>query len=223
MRSHKTPAWLNTGTKIMPLGDSITEGWPSDCGGYRAFLYNMFVEEDIPVDFVGSLDFHSENLADKNHEGHAGWTTLELASGRESKAECAPEWVRRYDPAIVLLIAGTNDLFYTNEAEEIANNYMALLASIRAAKPGIVVIAGTIPPICYNMPSYNNTATQANNLIRGSISSLADNNVILCDTNSALIFADISQDGIHINARGDGNRKIAEAFFVKIKSVLESL
>ncbi|HEX9060246.1 MAG TPA: GDSL-type esterase/lipase family protein, partial [Clostridia bacterium] len=87
--------------KVMLLGDSITTGYPST-GGYRPFLWDLFCEKKIKVDFVGSRSGGPPELPDKDNEGHGGWTALQLAEG-------VKEWVDEYKPDTVLLMAGTND------------------------------------------------------------------------------------------------------------------
>ena len=60
--------------RIMPLGDSITEG-SGAAGGYRLPLYIALTNAGYNVDLVGS---HASNTApglgpETHHEGHGGW------------------------------------------------------------------------------------------------------------------------------------------------------
>ena len=42
--------------RYMPLGDSITDGYPGEQGGYRTLLWQLLVQRDgDKIDFVGSL------------------------------------------------------------------------------------------------------------------------------------------------------------------------
>ena len=63
-------------TRIMPLGNSITEGYldgmidPEERVGYREKLYSDLVDEGYDIDFVGSLN--QGLFADPWHEGQSG-------------------------------------------------------------------------------------------------------------------------------------------------------
>ena len=70
--SSTTTSAGSTITKIMPLGDSITDGL-TVAGGYRIKLWSSIQNLGITIDFVGSLSNGPAELGDKNHEGHSGW------------------------------------------------------------------------------------------------------------------------------------------------------
>ncbi|MBW1798142.1 MAG: hypothetical protein JRJ21_07025 [Deltaproteobacteria bacterium] len=106
-------------TRIMPLGDSITEGFnsgeldPDRQVSYRKALWDKLIAAGYDVDFVGSLDSGSALFADPDHEGHNGWTDDEIVNGRpitEPDAGKLDEWLNDRRPDIVLLHIGTNDL-----------------------------------------------------------------------------------------------------------------
>src|SRR3982751_4842369 len=60
------------GVRVMPLGDSITEGTQVP-GGYRIGLWQRVSSNGYRVDFVGSQFNGPSNLGDHDHEGHPGW------------------------------------------------------------------------------------------------------------------------------------------------------
>ncbi len=62
----------NGGVRVMPLGDSITDGITVP-GAYRIGLWQRFVNDGYKVDFVGSLSNGPAALGDHDHEGHSGW------------------------------------------------------------------------------------------------------------------------------------------------------
>src|SRR5512139_1700018 len=62
----------NGGVRIMPLGDSITDGTQVP-GGYRIGLWQRLAATGHRVDFVGSQFNGPANLGDHDHEGHPGW------------------------------------------------------------------------------------------------------------------------------------------------------
>src|SRR6266487_3353076 len=62
----------NGGVRVMPLGDSITDGIQVP-GGYRIRLRQRMVAAGFRVDYVGTLFNGPSNLGDHDHEGHPGW------------------------------------------------------------------------------------------------------------------------------------------------------
>jgi hypothetical protein len=68
----------NGGVRVMPLGDSITDGVGMGGGGYRVGLWQRFTQGGYRVDFVGSLFNGPSNLGDHDHEGRSGWRIDQL-------------------------------------------------------------------------------------------------------------------------------------------------
>ena len=62
----------NGGVRVMPLGDSITDGFNVP-GGYRINLWQRLAAGGYTVDFVGSGFNGPAGLGDHDHEGHSGW------------------------------------------------------------------------------------------------------------------------------------------------------
>ena len=62
----------NGGVRVMPLGDSITEGTQVP-GGYRIGLWQRLAAAGYRVDFVGTQFNGPAALGDHDHEGHPGW------------------------------------------------------------------------------------------------------------------------------------------------------
>lgn len=84
----------------MPMGDSITE-WQCNNesqGGYRGFLGDA-LHSKLSFDFVGS------QYGCGNHEGHSGWTIAQLQG-------IASGVLTAHAPDVVMVQAGTNDLFF---------------------------------------------------------------------------------------------------------------
>ncbi|NJK34455.1 MAG: hypothetical protein HC919_05605 [Oscillatoriales cyanobacterium SM2_2_1] len=54
--------------RVMPLGDSITDGFNVP-GGYRNFLLPALQERGYPIEFVGSKRNGLTESAEQNHEG----------------------------------------------------------------------------------------------------------------------------------------------------------
>ncbi len=111
--------------KIMPLGNSITQGLHIDwrpgyyarLNSYRRPLWFKLQTAGVSVDFIGSLTEtdNSSGLStpdpdfDLDHEGHSGWRVDELLYGQWGGPGLS-SWVTMNVPDAVLLHVGTNDL-----------------------------------------------------------------------------------------------------------------
>jgi lysophospholipase L1-like esterase len=113
--------------KIIPLGDSITQGITSGVPdetfqvSYRKALYDRLEAVGYRINdeiFVGSL-FSGESVPDfdPDHDGHPGWRTDEIVNGRiaDPSAGKLDEWLIAETPNIILLHIGTNDISGDNE------------------------------------------------------------------------------------------------------------
>ncbi len=99
--------------RIMPLGDSITQGvetvtsvaGPPEAQriAYRKQLVDRLTADGYAVDMVGSLsDGAAAGLVDSEHEGHGGETTQFIANN-------VTGYLTASKPDVVLLHIGTND------------------------------------------------------------------------------------------------------------------
>ncbi|MEX2162818.1 MAG: GDSL-type esterase/lipase family protein [Sulfuricaulis sp.] len=115
LSSSMATAWiLNNGkVRIMPLGDSITEGTGDPNGvGYRRRLFQQLeaLVGTGRVDFVGSLASGNPPDFDLNHEGHGGWCDDSPCSGGFGNIKDSVQGFLSGNPTdIVLLHIGTND------------------------------------------------------------------------------------------------------------------
>lgn len=97
--------------RIMPLGDSITQGKSSGVDdemqqvAYRRDLWHSLQANGYPVDFVGSLTHGAHYTPiegfDAEHEGHPGFSAWQLASGTY-------DWLSANPADVILVHAGTN-------------------------------------------------------------------------------------------------------------------
>jgi lysophospholipase L1-like esterase len=121
---------------VMPFGDSITAGIGDPAGGgYRCTLKTMLAAQGQTIDYVGSAA--SGPCTDNQHEGHSGWTIAQLTA-------IAADRVTAYQPDVVLLMAGTNDL-KLGQTAGINDRLGALIDTIHAARPDTTIIVSTIP------------------------------------------------------------------------------
>jgi lysophospholipase L1-like esterase len=97
--------------KIMPVGDSITYGYSSTgVTAYRRLLYLDLSDSGWSVDFVGNLENGSPNDFDRDHEGHPGWTAVNVGDYIYGWLE-DQDGISDQEPVkIVALHIGTNDI-----------------------------------------------------------------------------------------------------------------
>ena len=112
------PTTAGTACAILPLGDSITEGWlpTGGVGGYRVELFSKAVLAGKNITFVGSqTSSNAPNTVEnqtfpKKHEGHDGYT-IDTGSGNSGiSGSITDQAMANYHPNIVLLMIGTNDV-----------------------------------------------------------------------------------------------------------------
>ncbi|MBN1980822.1 MAG: hypothetical protein JW795_04785 [Chitinivibrionales bacterium] len=111
--------------RVMPLGNSETYGWerkpplyisgypPTESIGYRYWLWKLFQDTDLTIDFVGpfhngSLRFFSGNF-DPDHAGFSGITTRQLYYLLMNYNQNGPLLIQ-YPTDVLLIHIGTNDI-----------------------------------------------------------------------------------------------------------------
>ena len=139
-----------TACKIMPFGDSITDGYNADTpGGYRVELFRLAHSAGKNITFVGS-GYNGPDTVDgapfpHNHEGHSGWTIAPEGS-RSGISTLVSTVMPKYTPDIVLLMIGTNDAIDNYDMANAPTRLTALIDSIYAQLPNIlIVVAEPIP------------------------------------------------------------------------------
>ncbi|MBD3289895.1 DUF4038 domain-containing protein, partial [candidate division KSB1 bacterium] len=153
--------------KIMPLGDSITQGelqiFNSDPpkayhsnerligpradgalgiletnGGYRIPLTQILADAGWDLDMVGERDFGGGN-----HEGYPGYMTSDIIP-------LLPDILDANNPDIVLLHIGTNDLPFPIDADSCFQNIRIIIDMIHEFNPTVKVILAQIIPCLQN-------------------------------------------------------------------------
>jgi len=199
----------NGGVRVMPLGDSITDGL-SVPGGYRIDLWQKLVAGGYTVDFVGSLSNGPASLGDHDHEGHSGWTIAQIDAN-------IVNWLRTYTPHTILLHIGTNDMYGSDPAGA-PSRLSTLIDHITAQAPQSELFVATIIPLsCCDA-----TVRTFNAQIPGIVTSKANagKHVHLVAMYNALTTADLA-DGVHPNA--GGYSKMATVWYNALRSVPGSL
>jgi len=125
----------------MPLGSSSTVGAGSPAtAGFRGPLESMLRRDGLAYDMVGSQQSGPPWMADRDHEGHGGWTMARMQP-------LVAGWVARQHPDVVLLQVGTNDLNTGTSAADTAQRLNRMLDTIHAVSPAFVVVAGVWAPL----------------------------------------------------------------------------
>jgi lysophospholipase L1-like esterase len=206
--------------KIMPLGDSLTNGTGTE-SGYRLRLWNEMTAAGYSIDYVGTLDTNGcAALPDWDHEGHPGFNVDNIANGWSTvpgiDTYLAPGV---YDPDIILLMVGTNDTWENNDFAHVGDRLDDLITRISGPdglQPDAHLIVATIPPqktYDYNTDWYNQQLVP---IVNGHV---ADGwNVTLVDMYNALDSSDFGGDGVH--PLQSGYNKMADVWFEGIQAVL---
>ncbi|MEU1753104.1 cellulose binding domain-containing protein [Micromonospora matsumotoense] len=197
----------NGGVRVMPLGDSITDGFNVP-GGYRIELWQRLVADGYRVDFVGSMFNGPSNLGDHDHEGHSGWTISQVDAN-------VVNWLRTTTPRTVLLHIGTNDMYNASGAPA---RLSTLIDKITSTAPNADVFVATIIPRNGTESAVRTFNAAIPGIVQSKVS--AGKRVHLVDMFSAVGTADLA-DGIHPNATG--YRKMATTWYNALRAVPGSL
>jgi lysophospholipase L1-like esterase len=204
------PGESNGGVRIMPLGDSITDGYTPYPGGYRVRLWQLLAAGGYTIDFVGSQTNGPAELGDHDHEGHPGWRIDQLDANIAT-------WLGQSDPRTILLLIGTNDL---NQNHDIANapaRLSGLIDHIQALKPQSFLFVATIPP---QSNATLEARVEAYNAAIPSVVAQKGPHVRLVKMYNALTTADLA-DGIHPTKAGYD--KMAAVWYDALRTVPAAL
>ncbi len=194
--------------RIMPLGDSITQG-NFRYDSYRRPLWHQLKAAGLNVDFVGSQT--RNHIAgppradfDRDHEGHWGWTINQILERLDG-------WARAAKPDAVLMHLGTNDLFKGDDAETIARELAEVVAVLRAANPRVAIFLAELIPARGAEPAY----APVNARIR-ALAALGteDSPVTIVDMFTGFDVDAHTYDGVHPNAAGEAF--LAERWFAAL-------
>ncbi len=138
---------------ILPFGDSITDGFPAENGGYRVELFHRSLLAAKHVTFVGSLangPLMVDNVAfPPNHEGHSGFS-IDPAPNNLTPGGISPlanGAIATYHPNIILLLIGTNDVNRSIDLANAPTRLAALVDRIIADAPNALLAVGQLIPI----------------------------------------------------------------------------
>ena len=194
---------------IVALGDSTTAGTP-------AFKSPI----EAPPDGAGNVESQYAYWLMKTH---ADWRVLNRGVNGERSDQIRarfPRDVLAATPAVVVILAGVNDIYQGRSAESVERELEAMYDAARAAR--IPVVAATIVPY--------NTATADQNARMHAVNAwireyAAGHGIVFCDTRAAVTAPGApdqlvsSPDNLHPSP--DGYRLMAIALEPAIKRALE--
>jgi lysophospholipase L1-like esterase len=199
----------NGGVRVMPLGDSITDGFNVP-GGYRINLWKRLAAGGYKVDFVGSAFNGPAALGDHDHEGHPGLRIDQLDAN-------VVGWLQNSNPHTILLHIGTNDMAQNYDIANAPVRLSALIDKIRANAPSAELFVAQITPSSDPTLEFR---VQAYNAAIPGIVAQKDARTHLVDMHSAITTADLA-DSVHPNS--SGYDKMAARWFSVLQSVPGSL
>ncbi len=184
--------------KIMPLGDSITVGYPG-LEGYRRSLSQNLISSGFSVDFVGSQK--SGIGFDNDNEGHLGNYTNEIRDN-------VIGWLNSNPADIVLLHIGTNDIQEGQDPAAVVAEVEATLHNIAQwevnhSQPVTVILARII------LRSVDQSLNETTKTFNNALQTMAQNRIasgdkiVVVDMENALNYStDMTSDGVHPNFAG---------------------
>jgi lysophospholipase L1-like esterase len=199
----------NGGVRVMPLGDSITDGFNVP-GGYRIGLWQRLANAGRTTDFVGTGFNGPAALGDHDHEGHSGWRIDQLDANITG-------WLRTANPRTILLHIGTNDIGQNYDVGNAPARLSTLIDHIRTLAPNVELFVAQVTPTA---DAANEVKTQTFNAALPGIVAQKGPLTHLVDMHSALTTADLA-DGLHPNA--GGYDKMAARWYAALQSVPGSL
>jgi uncharacterized repeat protein (TIGR02543 family) len=189
-------------SKIMPLGDSITVGYPGypDLDGYRKSLSLDLSNFGLGVDFVGSQK--NGTFLDNDNEGHLGYEANQIRDN-------VMGWLNNNPASIVLLHIGTNDIENGQGASAIVAEVASTLDNIdqwESIHGQVTVVLARII-LRGDNPSWNTTTKSYDDALQTmALSRIANGDrIVVVDMENALNYStDMNPDGIHPNPSGYG-------------------
>ena len=200
--------------RIMPVGDSITEGKYTQ-GGYRKPLYQMLKDNGYFVTFVGKEDNgdpandtgFSAGMEDPNHEGYGSARIGMLLNGGTTEKHTAlpiKTSLVNNDPDVVLILLGTNDIFGITPTDRMHHTMEKLVSTIFEQNPNTTVVLASIPPIS-KIEVRNADVNAYNAVLPGIVAKekALNHKIEFADIHSVFTDpADLSGDKVHPSATG---------------------
>jgi len=195
--------------KILPLGDSISCASTQKLS-YRYPLWKSLIDRGKEVSFIGSQDYNQGRTWEHYkgasfppaNEAHSGWRTDQILQGLDNGTVGLPSWLVHYNPDIVLIHLGTNDLYQSQSPQTTVKEIEQIITLLRKKNPKIKVLLAKIIP----MGKRGRYVPQLNQLI-GRLAIQLNTKISpvhSVDMYSGMsIYHDLEKDRIHPNASGE--------------------
>jgi len=203
--------------RILPLGDSITQGglgWPS----YRRALWHKLDQAGYSVDFVGGQDdFYAqaperaERDFDLDHQGHWAWETGEIAAKIDGWLN---HWLFGYTPDVVIIHLGTNDFDRDQSIDSTLVEMETIIAALRRKNPAVSILIAEIIPMRSKDTEPFNAALRD----WAPRQSTEASPLVLVDQYAGYDPVADNHDEYHPNAQGE--EKMAQRWFAALQQVL---
>ncbi|HEY9806623.1 MAG TPA: GDSL-type esterase/lipase family protein, partial [Candidatus Obscuribacterales bacterium] len=190
--------------RIMPLGDSLTEGIHQVSprpGAYRIELWRDFTESGLSINFVGAQSNGPNELGDKDHEGHGGWTINQIRDLVNAGA------LTNNPTDMVLLMIGANDANSTRSTlKGMYDDLSNLIDRITTISPNTQLLVSSIGPMdpAVRGTSKATRVKEFNALIPDLVNDkiAQGKNVRFVNAGGSLSVSDLVSDGLHPNSAG---------------------
>jgi lysophospholipase L1-like esterase len=202
--------------RILPLGDSITYGYPV-AGGYRLPLYQLLTNAGYTVDFTGTqTNNRAPGLPDPDHEGHPGWTI------RQINAIATDVLASTDDPDVILLLIGVNDYGQNDDIANAHTRLQGLVENLATNRPYAKILVANLLATTSQAQD-----TEIQLTFNPYVPMIATNEqalgrqVYFDDLRSALTTNDLGADGGHPNQVG--YNKMATNWFANLTNYISAL
>lgn len=186
-------------TRILPLGDSITQG-NNDHWSYRRNLEAALTGANCSFDMVGSRFGPASGpgpaMTDRDHEGHSGYRSKQILDGLS-------QWLPGNEHDWALVHIGTNDVLQGVGFNTSRNNISGIIDALRNANPNVGILLAQVIP---NRPENEAAVAALNDAI---VSLAAEKNmpsvspVIVVDHYSGFSTFTHNYDQVHPNDAGE--------------------
>jgi fibronectin-binding autotransporter adhesin len=210
---------LPAGTKIMPVGDSITLGHYGTHDGYRGYLYGDLIAAGFTTyqfQYVGTTNQLESGMTESlptspvnqtYHDGWSGWTTGNVLSNSSTSGNIGT-WLPQLAgsgsrPTIITLDIGTNDAGTGVSLSQGTANLSGIISTIFQKDPTVLLLLGEVTPRTDNA-SYNTWINQYNTFMPGLVAqySASGDRIELVDLNTNFPVSNGLYDGLHPNDTG---------------------
>jgi len=133
---------------VMPMGDSITQGVRGECGYRRALAQALSKNPGCAVNFVGSRSGSGDNSNVPTSVCEAQNTPHEAIPGirADQFLDIIDNRISTYQPDVVLLHVGSNDIYQDETAGDTATDIHELLDRIYLNQPNATVVVSNVIP-----------------------------------------------------------------------------